>query len=130
MNFRGLGKWRIAPVLVALLTTTGWAAPDNILGNWLRDDGAVKIKFDRCGEDLCGTIIWLKSDETTREQVGERVFYDMKSNGTNNWATKVSSFDGEQVFSGRMTVSGDFLEISVCLADGFICISRGWIRSP
>ena len=55
-------------------------------GEWLRDDGAAKVRFAACGgEALCGFIAW-KKDANGPGKIGEKVFFDMKPNSAGAWA--------------------------------------------
>jgi uncharacterized protein (DUF2147 family) len=59
---------RIRPATVALtaalavLAVTGAASADGRgpLGRWITEGGKSHVEIARCGEQLCGTIIWLK----------------------------------------------------------------------
>jgi uncharacterized protein (DUF2147 family) len=46
----------------ALLTTTMafGAGPSTVLGSWKTDGGDSRLELFRCGEKICGKIIWLK----------------------------------------------------------------------
>ncbi len=48
--------------VTALLTaaTTFGAGPADILGSWKTDGGDSRLEFYRCGEKICGKIVWLK----------------------------------------------------------------------
>lgn len=46
-------------VLLAATNVSG-ADPNNILGPWKTDGGDSLLEFTRCGENICGKIVWLK----------------------------------------------------------------------
>jgi uncharacterized protein (DUF2147 family) len=50
----------IAAALLLAATTAFGAVPANILGSWKTDGGDSKLEFFKCGEKICGKIIWLK----------------------------------------------------------------------
>ena len=79
---------RLCPALTALLLTTNPSLADDVLGTWSRDNGAVHVKFDRCGDAICGNIAWLKPGADTKAKVGQRLFFDMRPDGTNSWTGK------------------------------------------
>ena len=65
---------------LAILAASAATAAD-ATGEWMRDDGAAKIRFSTCGGDaLCGFIAW-KKDPKGSGKIGEQVFFDMKPNG-------------------------------------------------
>jgi uncharacterized protein (DUF2147 family) len=43
--------------LSAFLLSTSPSLADDILGTWLRDKGAVQVKFEPCGDAICGNIV-------------------------------------------------------------------------
>jgi uncharacterized protein (DUF2147 family) len=48
-------------LFILLSATTALAAvPGNILGAWKTDGGDSKVELIRCGDKICGKIIWLK----------------------------------------------------------------------
>jgi uncharacterized protein (DUF2147 family) len=58
---------RLCPALTAfLLTTTPSLADDT----WLRDNGALQVKFEPCGDAICGNIVWLKPGSASKAKVG------------------------------------------------------------
>jgi len=52
---------RLCLALTAFLLTTGPSLADDILGTWLRDNGAMQVKFEPCGDAICGDIVWLRA---------------------------------------------------------------------
>jgi uncharacterized protein (DUF2147 family) len=98
-------------------------------GEWLRDDGAAKVRFSPCGGDaLCGFIAW-KKDPNGPAKIGEQVFFDMKPNGPGAWAgTAYNPEDGKR-YNGKITLSGDHLTTAGCVLGGLICKSFGWSRA-
>jgi uncharacterized protein (DUF2147 family) len=54
---------KIWVVLVAILltaTTTFGASSNEILGSWLTEDDDSLLEFFKCGQKICGKIVWLK----------------------------------------------------------------------
>ena len=48
-------------VTVLLTATTAFGAgPGNILGSWKTDGGDSRLELFKCGEKICGKIVWLK----------------------------------------------------------------------
>lgn len=48
-------------VTVLLTATTAFSAgPSNILGSWKTVGSRSELEFFRCGEKICGKIVWLK----------------------------------------------------------------------
>jgi uncharacterized protein (DUF2147 family) len=124
-------KWMTRALLAGLaiqMALASAAMAADATGEWLRDDGAAKVRFSACGGDaLCGFIAW-KKDPSGPAKIGEQVFFDMKPNGANAWAgTAYNPEDGKR-YSGKITLSGDHLTTAGCVFGGLICKSFGWSR--
>ena len=114
----------------ALLLAASPALADDILGTWERDNGALKVKFDPCGDAVCGNIVWLKPGSQTKAKVGQRLFFDMRPAGANAWTGKAASPDSGSVYSGKMSIEGANLSTSGCMVGGLVCRSVTWRRVP
>ena len=121
---------RFCLALAALLLSTSSGRADDVFGTWLRDNGNVRVKFEPCGDAICGDIVWLKADSGLNAKVGKRLFFDMRPNGANSWTGKAASSDTGSIYSGKMSVEGSTLTTSGCIAGGLICKSANWKRVP
>ena len=45
---------RLCLILTAILLTARPGLADEILGTWLRDSGDEQVKFEPCGDAICG----------------------------------------------------------------------------
>jgi len=113
---------------VVMLGFAGPALAQDVTGTWLRDTGASRVRFVKCGEAMCGTLSWLK-DPTGPAKLGQRIFYDMKPNGPGKWSGSAFNPEDGKTYSGTMTLSGDTLTTSGCVLGGMICRSAKWSRS-
>lgn len=111
-----------------VLGLSGPALAQDVTGTWLRDSGASRVRFAKCGEAMCGTIAWLK-DPTGPAKLGQRIFYDMKPNGAGKWSGSAFNPEDGKTYSGTMTLAGDSLTTSGCVLGGLICRSVKWSRS-
>jgi uncharacterized protein (DUF2147 family) len=116
--------------LTAFLLTTGTGLADDVRGTWTRDNGGLHVKFDPCGDAICGDIVWLKPGSDTKAKVGQRLFYDMRPDGTDSWTGKAVNPDNGSVYSGKMSIEGSTLSTSGCVIGGLICKSVNWRRVP
>ena len=76
---------RTCLTLTVFLLTTSASFADGVLGTWLRDNGNAQVKFERCGDAVCGNIAWLKPGSDSKAKVGQRLFFDMRPAGA-NWS--------------------------------------------
>jgi uncharacterized protein (DUF2147 family) len=114
----------------ALLLTTGPGLADEVLGTWLRDNGALKIKFEPCGDAVCGNIVWLKWGFESKATIGQRLFFDMHPDGANSWTGKVVAPDDGSIYLGKMSIEGAALSTIVCMVGGLNCKTTNWERAP
>jgi uncharacterized protein (DUF2147 family) len=117
---------RLGVALSAFLLTTSPSLADDIFGTWLRDNGAVQVKFEPCGDAICGNIVWVKPGSDSKAKVGQRLFFEMRPNGVNSWTGKAASPDSGSVYSGKMSIEGSGLNTSGCMVGGLICKSVNW----
>lgn len=104
------------------------ASAQDVSGTWLRDTGASKVRFTKCGEAMCGTISWLK-ETNGPAKVGQRIFYDMKPSGAGKWNGSAFNPEDGKTYSGTMSLSGNTLTTAGCVFGGMICRSVKWSRS-
>jgi uncharacterized protein (DUF2147 family) len=121
---------RLRLALTAFLMTTSPGLADDVLGTWARDNGAVHVKFDTCGDVICGNIAWLRPGADTKAKVGQRLFFDMRPNATGSWTGKAVNPDNGSIYSGKMLIEGSTLSTSGCIIGGLICKSANWRRVP
>jgi uncharacterized protein (DUF2147 family) len=121
---------RLCLTSTALLLTTAPGIADEVLGTWLRDNGALKVKFEPCGDAVCGNVVWLKPGSESKAKVGQRLFFDMHPDGANSWSGKAAAPDDGSIYSGKMSIEGATLSTSGCIVGGLICKSANWQRVP
>ena len=117
-----------ALALALSLASGGAVLAQDVAGTWLRESGASRVRFAKCGEALCGTLAWLK-DTNGPAKVGQRIFYDMKPSGDGKWSGSAFNPEDGKTYSGTMTLAGDRLTTSGCVLGGLICRSVVWNRA-
>ena len=60
--------------LTAFLLAASPSLADEVFGTWLRDNGALQVRFEPCGDAICGNIVWLKPGSDSKAKVGQRLF--------------------------------------------------------
>lgn len=111
----------------ACLATAAPAWAVSADGTWLRSDGMAKVRFEPCGGDTCGTIVWLRHPEGPGK-LGERVFFGMKQTAENTWTGMAHNPEDGHDYDGTMVVSGNRLTTKGCALGGAICESQSWSR--
>ncbi len=114
----------------ALVAASGAGAlAGDAKGDWLRENGASKVRIAPCGGDaLCGSIIWLK-DAGGPAKIGQQVFFAMKPHGDDDWTGSAFNPEDGKTYFGKMTLSGDHLTTAGCVFGGLICKSVSWTRT-
>lgn len=102
------------------------AAADITSGIWLRDDGAAKVRVQRCGEALCAVNVWIKSPGD--EKVGDRLVLQVEPRGPGR--LEGPAFDPQRNlrFSSRITYSDTTMTTSGCILGGLLCRSVNWTK--
>jgi uncharacterized protein (DUF2147 family) len=104
------------------------AFAEDVIGTWVRDTGASRVRFEKCGDAVCGSLVWLKPGADPSAKVGQKIFYDMKPNGANSWSGSAFNPEDGKTYTGKMTLSGNTLSTSGCVMGGLICKSANWTR--
>ncbi len=118
----------VTMAMTGAMYAAGAAQAAEVNGVWLRDSGASQVRFAPCGGAVCGHIIWIKPGTDTPAKIGQRIFYDMKSNGADSWSGKAFNPEDGKTYSGKMSVSGSTLTTAGCALAGLICKSTSWSR--
>jgi uncharacterized protein (DUF2147 family) len=121
---------RIGLAFTAFLLTASPSLAEEVLGTWVRDNGALQVKFEPCGDAICGNIVWLRSASTSKAKVGQRLFFDMRPDGANSWTGKAANPDSGTIYTGKMSIEESTLSTSGCIVGGLICKSANWRRVP
>ena len=102
---------------------------------WRNPSNSVHIRFEACGAQLCGTVVWAseKAIADTRRRsdrplVGTSIFRNFHKVRADRWKGKVFVPDIGQTFSGTITVQGDRMVGKGCLIAGIGCKSQTWSR--
>jgi uncharacterized protein (DUF2147 family) len=123
--------------ILATVVGITWAgaalATDPAIGVWKTqpDDGAYAyVKMVPCGAAICGTIQRTFKDEGEymSENLGKKLVIDMVPNGNGDYAGKVWRPSNNKIYNGKMSVSGNNLKLSGCVAGGLICSKQSWQR--
>ncbi|WP_024506123.1 DUF2147 domain-containing protein [Bradyrhizobium sp. ARR65] len=115
-------------------------------GVWLTQAGDAKVRVSKCGEGICGVIVWLREpvDSTTgkpatdsknpnpslakRPMIGLPLFSDMEPSGANRWAGQIYNADDGNMYASHVSMTGpDSLNVEGCV--GALCGGETWTRA-
>ena len=122
----------LAAVMSIMAAGTAMAA-DPAVGVWKTqpDDGAyAHVEMSPCGAEVCGTIKRTFNDdgEYKSKNIGKKLVLGMAPDGKGNYAGKVWRPSNGKTYIGKMSVSGDNLKLSGCVAGGLLCSKQSWSR--
>jgi uncharacterized protein (DUF2147 family) len=141
--------WLSTAVLAALgPQTIAPAYAADPLGTWYTEGKDSEVRITKCGDALCGAVVWLKvpNDPATgkpktdkenadagkrnRPLLGVEIVLGMKPSGTpGQWKGRVYNAKDGNTYTGYFTLTGaDTAELKGC-ALGFICKSQSWTRA-
>ena len=132
----------IATLFVASPASAQSAEP---IGVWLTEKGDARVKVSKCGNGICGVIVWLKepinpatgqpqADDRnpnpalrTRPVVGISLFIDMRPTAPGKWSGQIyNADDGGTYVSHVSFAGGDGLQVEGCV--GMLCGGETWSR--
>ena len=128
-------------VLLALFAAT-LSAPAHAAspeGLWLVKDQTGRIRVEKCGSQLWGTIAWQKTpikDENnpnaalrSRPLIGSAILIGMRAAGANHWEGDIYNPRNGSIYKSKMTLApSGVLEIQGCVLGGLICGGESWTR--
>lgn len=129
----------LAAGLVTASSTLSIAA--DAKGDWVRPNGASKIRISSCGSALCGKLIWLReprndtqnpdASKRSRPLVGVQIVQSMKpTSQENQWKGKVYNAEDGKTYTGFIKLtSANKLKLEGCVMGGLICKGETWTRA-
>jgi uncharacterized protein (DUF2147 family) len=125
----------LAPLLASLILAAAPPQAPDWSGVWRNAANSVHIRASRCGDAMCGTVIWAsekaKADAAaggTEQLVGTRIF-DSFVPEDGEWLGEVYVPDLARAFSGSVYLEGpDTLVGRGCLFGNFGCREQRWTR--
>jgi uncharacterized protein (DUF2147 family) len=133
---------RPLPILAIVFAAT-WCSPAYSAGPeglWLVKDKTGRIRIEKCGDKMWGTIAWQKNpkkDENNpnaalraRALVGSAILVGMRPAGANHWEGDIYNPQNGKTYKSKMTLqpSGNALDIQGCVLGGLICGGESWTR--
>jgi uncharacterized protein (DUF2147 family) len=137
----------LAVLLAALSGTSAIDASttDNPTGVWLTQAGDAKVAVSRCGETICGRIVWLKvpiDPATGKPQVDDKnpnpslakrpmidlpLFVDMKRQGPGKWSGRIYNADDGKLYASNVSLR-ESAKLSVEGCVGVLCGGETWTK--
>ena len=126
----------IAVFAAALPAPAMSASPE---GLWLVKDQTGRIRVEKCGNQMWGTIAWQKTpskDENnpnaalkSRSMLGAAILIGMRQTEANLWEGDIYNPRNGSIYKSKMSMQGDStLDIKGCVMGGIICGGETWTR--
>ena len=138
-------KWFGFCVAAALASFATNAAASDAIGKWLTPDGKSHVEIVPCGEQLCGTIVWLKEPNNAegsakldienekealraRPIVGLPLLNGFKVKDELSWdGGKIYNPEDGKTYKSKMNLADDnTLKVKGCVL--FFCKTQIWTR--
>ena len=132
----------IATLFPASFASAQTAEP---VGVWLTEKGDARVKVSKCGNGICGVIVWLKEpidhatgqpqidDKNpnpalkTRPVIGISLFIAMRPSAPGKWTGQIyNADDGGTYVSHVSFAGGDAMQVEGCV--GMMCGGETWTR--
>ena len=125
---------KFAMAAIAVILSAGMGAAEPLLGTWrtAADDNGNSglIKVDRCGAQLCGTMIKAygpSGKEIQSDKIGTTIISETVSRGGWEYRGKVYSPDRDKTYKSKLMLNGNTLAVSGCVIG--ICRDGGtWTK--
>ena len=115
---------------LAMIPAAANAAPPK--GVWTNPKKNVRVTFQRCGDAMCGKVIWASAEAQQKAGsplVGTMLFEDFVEEGPGEWSGSVFVPDIGQSVSGTIRqMDANTLVGEGCVIAGLGCKSQTWTR--
>ncbi|MGY3547435.1 DUF2147 domain-containing protein [Bradyrhizobium sp. USDA 4469] len=140
VNLRAIG---IAMTLATLIAGSARAADANAI--WIANEGQARIKVQTCGQNICGSIVWLADpldpetgkakldkynpNSSLRSQpiVGLRVL-DARPEREGQWRGTIYNGQDGKTYNANVRLEGDVLKVEGCVLGSIFCRTQTWTR--
>lgn len=113
--------------LIAVPAAAATAGPDDIFGNWSREDGTARVKVANCGSQICATNTWIKDPIKQNEKVGDRLIFTIKA-ANDEWSGSAYDPQRKLTLSAKLKATGENMVTTGCIIGGLICRSTHWTK--
>ena len=125
--------------ILALFSSTAFAAEPSPVGDWMVKDGFGIIRIDNCNGKMWGILAWEKVASTDKENpdpakrsrpaLGIPILYHMVPTKPNRWEGEIYNSENGKTYSGSISLLSDNkLQLEGCLFPNFLCGSQEWTR--
>jgi len=135
-GLRTLGILLLAAGAVTTLCGQDQEEAGRILGIWVTEEGKARVEITRCGEQFCGTIIWLKEPVKEGKPVVDDKNPDLNLRDRPVLGMKLLwgfAFDGDGEYSDGEVYdaeSGNTYKATMEFADEKTLDLRGYVLIP
>jgi uncharacterized protein (DUF2147 family) len=115
---------------------TAASASSSWEGTWRNTNNTVHLRAARCGQGMCGTVVWAipkarvdAKNGSGQDLIGRQLFRNFRPAGDGTWKGKVFIPDLNASASGTVTpTSRDTMLVSGCMMFGLACKTQHWWR--
>src|SRR5262249_19243664 len=119
MGYRSMAASALAAAMLAIAATAGADAPAPGLGRWITETGNYEVAIAPCADKLCGPIVKVLGNRSTRDPRVEmvpgdprpaldmRILTDLTPSGEREWYGYVYDRESAKTYSCRVTLAPD-----------------------
>lgn len=133
---------------LALQLGTAAAAPRDVSGTYLTEDGRARIRLEKCGatgENVCGFVVWLQTPttengmlrtdlknsdrrKTARQLLGHQLILGLAPNADDRWEGPIYNSEDGRSYQVNVWLNGpEELKVRGCLL-AVLCATQTWAR--
>lgn len=133
MAYRSGGIGCNAVGSLALAVAAGQAAAglpnDDLVGKWVRRDGASEIAISACGDKICAVNIWVR-DPDGSEKPGDELILSLRHTSPTELDGRAYDKRRELSYAMEITFGPAGMRTEGCVLLGLLCKSAEWTRIP
>ena len=132
-----------------LMTSLVCASPvlaGEATGTWTTEGGKSRVRISACGQNICGSIVWLQEPNTdkgtpkldgnnpepskrSRPLLGLQIILPMQADGPDRWSGSIYNPEDGKTYSASFTLAGEReASLKGCVAM-ILCKSQTWTRN-
>ncbi len=122
----------LVPVIGLSCAPVADCAP-SVFDDWWTPGFNARIRVERCGDKLCGTIVWTWDEQPqnivdTQPLIGRQIILDMRQEGATRWSGGriYNPEDGRNYEASMTLASPNTLRVEGCVL--FLCKTQLWRR--
>lgn len=121
------GVLALGTLLLSSTAFANTAMPADIMGSWMRQDGATRIDIAPCGTSICAINTWVR-DPSGSEKVGDTLVMTLAPDKAGAMSGHALDVRRDMTFSMDISLAAPGMRTRGCTLMGILCKSAEWVR--